>query len=123
MSVDGMHDGMSATDMLNGIQLAGPGAILLADDVSDSFPSVISFWGELLDAGYITGSTCIEGPMVGLYKKRWCYATVAKTSGSLDARAVKPNGQVKISEEVTAAVKRVSSPKEAVSPRPGFSLA
>jgi hypothetical protein len=108
MSVDGVHDSRTLTDLLNGIKLVGPGGIILSDDTSmESAVAVVEAWRKLIINEYVTDSTCLTGPIVGGIRKDWCYATVLKTTGAVDTEVIKPSNEVHINEQVKSAIKNL----------------
>jgi predicted O-methyltransferase YrrM len=114
ISIDGVHDSRVLTDMLNGVKLTGPGGIILVDDVSLEYAGgVVEAWRKMISHGYIRDSTCLTGPFVARVRKEWCYATVVKTTGDLDAEVLAP-GQASIPESALAAIKNLKVRGKAV---------
>jgi hypothetical protein len=90
ISVDGQHDRMVVTDVLNAIQMSREGAVVVADDVSSSFSQVMRAWDDLVAAGYLRNAACKEGSKVGNFDKRWCWGEVANRFGRLDNERLLP---------------------------------
>eukprot|EP00195_Chlamydomonas_chlamydogama_P008006 CAMPEP_0202897814 /NCGR_PEP_ID=MMETSP1392-20130828/6492_1 /ASSEMBLY_ACC=CAM_ASM_000868 /TAXON_ID=225041 /ORGANISM="Chlamydomonas chlamydogama, Strain SAG 11-48b" /LENGTH=338 /DNA_ID=CAMNT_0049583565 /DNA_START=117 /DNA_END=1133 /DNA_ORIENTATION=+ len=81
-SVDGVHNmEYCMTDVVNAVSLMRVGSILIADDVIDLFPQCRDGFNKVVEAGYFKDVVCDHQPNVA--DKKWCHATVAKTTGPL----------------------------------------
>ncbi len=114
VSVDGQHDRMVVTDVLNAIQMSREGAVVVADDTSSSFAEVLRAWDDLVAAGYLRNATCEEGPKVGRFDKRWCWGEVASRFGRLDNERVLPGWVPEAAATAAQAATRSSRFNEAL---------
>jgi hypothetical protein len=92
-SVDGDHsyEG-SMTDFLNAINMAPAGGIILADDVSPSFPGIEKAWQTIVDAGLVLRPQCEANDVaVGGFVKRWCWGYVSKASHNIQPPRLSQN--------------------------------
>jgi len=81
-SVDGMHEyPYCLTDMLNALSVMRVGSVMIADDISDMFPTCRDAWNKVVAEGYLKDHVCENQPEI--QGKAWCYGTVVKTHGAL----------------------------------------
>lgn len=65
-------------DMSAGRNASRPGAYVLIDDHSDSFPDVVRAWDRAKKEGWITEILCVDkGIAVDGYKKAYCLGQYA----------------------------------------------